>query len=80
MRRTPPTAAVRGAQTPEGEEGKDEEGCTSTNYVTLVCDDSIDIFNHVYVTEAVVVNPLMLQIDVAIGVVASVWDFKNTTD
>ena len=24
-------------------------------------------------------NPLMLQIDVAIGVVASVWDYKNTT-
>ena len=48
--------------------------CTSTYYVTLVYDDYIDTFNHVYVTEAVVVNPLMLQIDTTIGVVASVWD------
>ena len=54
MRRTPPTA-VRGSQTPRGEEGKDEEGCTSTYYVTIVCDDDNDTFNHVYVTEAVVV-------------------------
>ena len=41
-------------------------------------DDIIDnihnVNNHVNVTEAVVVNPLMLQIDVALGVVASVWD------
>ena len=65
---------MREAQIPEGEKGEDEEGCTSTYYVTLVCDDNIDTFNHVYVTEAVVVNPLMLQIDAAIGVVASVWD------
>ena len=41
--------------------------CTSTYYVTLVYDDYIDTFNHVYVTEAVVVNPLMLQIDTTIG-------------
>ena len=65
---------MRGAQIPEGAEGKHEEGCTSTYYVTLVYDDYIDTFNHVYVTEAVVVNPLMLQIDVSLGVVASVWD------
>ena len=64
---------MRGAQIPEGEEGKDE-GCNSTYYVTLVYDDYIDTFNHVYVTEAVVVDPLMLQIDVSLGVVASVWD------
>lgn len=58
----------------EGEE--DEEGCTSTYLVTFVHDDEIDIFvnNHVYVPEAVVVNPLMLQTDVTLGVVASVWD------
>ena len=54
MRRTLP-AAVRGSQTPGGEEGKDEEGCTSTYNVTIACDYDIDTFNHVYVTEAVVV-------------------------
>ena len=44
--------------------------------VTIVHDDDIDIFvnNHVIVPEAVMVNPLMLQIDVTLGVVASVWD------
>ena len=63
------------------EEGKDEERCTSTCYVTLVMDDLIDIYDYVYVTEAVVVvHPLMLQIDVTHGVVASVWDKKNTTN
>ena len=58
-----------------GEE-KDEEACTSTYFVILVNDDDIDIYvnNHDNVPEAVVVNPLMLQIDVALGVVASVWD------
>ena len=42
----------------------------------LVNDDDIDIYvnNHDNVPEAVVVNPLMLQIDTTIGVVASVWD------
>ena len=51
----------------EGEE--DEEGCTSTYFVTIVNDDDIDIIvnNHVCVPEAVVVNPLMLQIDVLLG-------------
>ena len=45
-------------------------------YVTIVHDDDIDIFvnNHVNVPEAVVVKPLMLQIDASLGVVASVWD------
>ena len=56
MRRTPPIA-VRGNRTPGGEEGKDEEGCTSTYYVTIVCDYDNDTFNPVYVTEAVVVKP-----------------------
>ena len=37
--------------------------------------NALDVINNVIVTEAVVdVNPLMLQIDVALGVVASVWD------
>ena len=38
-------------------------------YVTIVYDDDNDIFvnNHVDVPEAVVVNPLMLQIDVSLG-------------
>ena len=61
----------------KGKKGKDEEGCTSTQFVTLVYDDDIDIYvhdNNVNVTEAVVVDPLMLQIDVSLGVVASVWD------
>ena len=63
----------------KGEEEKDE-GCTSTFIVTHVNDEyiianALDVINNVIVTEAVVdVNPLMLQIDVALGVVASVWD------
>ena len=44
-----------------------------TYLVTFVHDD-IFVNNHVYVPEDVVVNPLMLQTDVALGVVASVWD------
>ncbi len=39
----------------KGEEGKDEERCTSTCYVTLVMDDPINVYDIVYVTEAVVV-------------------------
>ena len=75
MIRTPPTE-VMGISMKKGEEGKDEERCTSTCYVTLVMDDPINVYDIVYVTEAVVVvsSSYVLQIDVTLGVVASVWD------